>query len=92
MYVSIDQLHLRWMDVSGQEHRVRPITQRALELLHQRLNNQLLTSAMRLEDLNLSRLILPPMAINFRVLTDEGAAEKLADAMYSALLARWQEG
>jgi hypothetical protein len=92
MFVSIDQLHLTFTGIPGHVHRVNPIAQRALALLRLRLRDQLLASSIRLEELSIASLIVPPLELDMRTMSDEGAAEKLADVMYGALLARWQEG
>jgi hypothetical protein len=92
MHINLDQLNLRFSNTAGHAHRVQPITRRALELLRLRLRNELLASGARLDTLNLETLIVPALNLDMRTLSDEGVAERLAGAMYTALKAHWQDG
>jgi hypothetical protein len=92
MHANIDHLNLRIASASGHEHRIRPITRRALELLRLRLRDELLAADARMDDQWLANLSLPALRVDLASLSDEAVADQLADAMYSALRARWQEG
>lgn len=91
MRLNINHLRLKFTNAAGHEHRVRPVTRRVLELLRVRLRNELLASGARLDSLRLETLSLPALNVNLRFMDDEAVAEKVADAMYTALRARWQE-
>jgi len=88
MRLQIDQLHLRFAGATGHTHRAQPITRRALELLRWRL----LAAGMPAAALNIATLTMPPVALDLRAVSDEAAAEKIAEAMYTALHARWPAG
>ena len=92
MFLSVDHLRLKFAHASGHEHRVRPITRRAVELLRLRLRDELLSSGVRLESLSLATLAVPSVNLDLGTLNDEDVAEKVAEAMYAALRGRWQEG
>jgi hypothetical protein len=92
MRLEIDRLQLKFEQAAGHEHRVRPVTLRALELLRLRLRNELPGSGARLDGQLPASLRVEATEVNLAVMSDESAAEKLADAMFSALWARRQEG
>ena len=92
MRLTVDHLHLKFAGAAGHTHRVRPITQRALELLRLRLRDELLASGAHLENLSLEALAVPPLNMDLHIVSDEAAAEKLAEVMFTALRGRWQEG
>jgi hypothetical protein len=92
MHLSVDRLRLRFANAAGHEHRMRPITRRALELLHLRLREELLAAGVHLESLSLDTLVVPPMNLDLGTLSDDGVAQKVAETMYTALRTRWQEG
>lgn len=91
MRLNINHLRLRFANAAGHEHRLRPVTRRALELLRVRLRDELLASGARLDSLRLETLSLPALNMNLRFMDDEAVAEKVADALYAELHARWQE-
>jgi hypothetical protein len=90
--LKIDRMRLSIANAIGHEHRVRPILIRALELLRMRLRHGLLVPGARLDHLNLETLRVEPLKMDLRVLSDEVVAEKVAEAMFTAVRARWQEG
>lgn len=88
MRVQIDRLRLQFAGAAGHAHRAQPITRRALELLRWRM----LAAGMPAAALELPALTMPRIALDLRAVSDEAAAEKVAEAMYTALHAHWQEG
>lgn len=83
--VQLDRLRIRWSGAHGHEHRLGPIAQRALAILRERM---LYEAAGDLADRALERVTSKPIALDLALLSDEAAAARLADSLYSALRAR----
>ncbi len=82
--LKIDQLKLQIDNAAGQEHRIEPITTRAVTLLADRLGERWLPGT-HLPDIHMERLSVPPMDVNLSGMTDEAAAEAIASALLDAL-------
>jgi len=89
--LNINHLRLKFANAAGHEPRVQPATRRALELLRLRLRDELLASGAQLDSLHLETLVVPALKVDLRFMSDEALAEKVAEALYTALRARWQE-
>ncbi len=89
MRVTVDRLRLNLTGAAGHEHRVRPITRRALEQLCVRLRDDLRFLSGGPGDLLLERLTVPPLTADLDTLSDEAAAERVSVAVYTAIRAHW---
>jgi hypothetical protein len=80
----IDCLRLEINTASGCEHRVRPIALRATEVLAARLD-RLCADAGRKTALSLDTVSVPPVNVDWNRMSDEQAANQIADAWLSAV-------
>jgi hypothetical protein len=79
--LKIDQLHLHIDDAAGHEHRIQPITERAMNILAERWSG--INGAAGAE--NSERLSLPPIDLHLDSMSDEQAAQAIAGAILERL-------
>lgn len=83
--LTIERLHLQVENAAGQEHRIRPITNRAVTILAERLGERWAIGE-RIPDMkNIESLSIPPMSFNLNRMSDEQAATSIANAMLEVL-------
>ena len=82
--VHVGRLRLSLGDGAGHEHRVRPIVTRALHLLQHRLRAEA-GAGVPWPSLHVHTLHVPAMRVALQATSDEGVAERVADAMHRAL-------
>lgn len=85
MRVTVDRLRITVAGARDQEHRLRGIAHRALELLAEHVRARAVPDAPRCGDRPHPRVTLPPIAVDLRRLPDEAVALRLAGALYGAL-------
>jgi hypothetical protein len=78
--LKIERLRLTIQNAAGHEHRIQPIAMRALELLAHQLDG--------LSGRQLDTLTARPIDLNLSHVSDEQAAEGIANAWANALTAR----
>jgi len=83
--LQINRLNLTIENAAGQEHRVRPITARAMTLLAERLDLRLIDEGGRIGTQNIERLNVPSVDVNLNQMSDEQAAGAIASAIVEAL-------
>jgi hypothetical protein len=81
--VRVGRLRLAVGDGAGHEHRVRPIVARALHLLHERLGAEARAGAW--SSVRVGALRVPVLRLDLRTTSDDGAAERMAEALHAAL-------
>ena len=83
--VKIDAINLTLTGAAGQEHRIRPILSLAVQRLAERLEAQgaEVESSERRE---WSALQVPPIMVEMHRMTEAQVAERVADALWEALL------
>ncbi len=86
MRIKLDRLSIRVAAGPAQEHRLRGITRRALELLGEQVRARPLSGNHRAA--GFERLTAPPLALDLRRMPDETVALQLAGALYGALRSR----
>lgn len=83
--LKIDCLNLNIEDAAGHEHRIRPITTRAFGLLADRLGERWATGQRTPDTKNIGRLNVPPIRLSLNQVSDEQAANYIANAVLEAL-------
>ena len=83
--LKIDQLELNIRDAAGHEHRVEPIVLRALGILAERLDERGMAQGASPDRQNVADLSAPPVRLDLNVMSDERAANAIADAVLEAL-------
>ena len=78
--LKIESLHFNLSDAGGHEHRVEGITRRAIDLMTERLPMPL-AYAMYLES-----LAVLPIRLRLEAMSDEEAADRIANAIVDALI------
>ncbi|HZS87710.1 MAG TPA: hypothetical protein VFE42_09520, partial [Chloroflexota bacterium] len=86
--VKIDCLNLSIADAVGQEHRIRPIAERAAHLLADRLDTQPMDARGRRGATVLEDLRVAPITLNLVGTSNEQAAAVIAGALFDALALR----
>jgi hypothetical protein len=84
--VRIGHLRLALGDGAGHEHRVRPIVTRAMHLLHQRLCAEAATGV-SWPSMRVHTLRVPAVRLAMAAMSDDGVAERMAEALHGALRA-----
>ncbi len=79
--LKIDQLRLNIDNAAGHEHRIRPITERAMSILAERWSG--INGAA--SDITSERLSLPPIDLHLSRMSDEQAAQAIAGAIIAGL-------
>jgi hypothetical protein len=82
--VHIHDLKLTIRDAQGHEHRIRPIAQRAAEVLAAKLEQQAASGAGR-ESVEVEGVSAPAVSLDLNQSTDEHAANEIAAAWLDAL-------
>ena len=77
--LGINSLHINFTNAAGQEHRIEPLTRRALDLTAERLPMHL-TAAPDVES-----LAIEPIRLRLGMLSDDEAANQIAGAILEAL-------
>lgn len=80
----IEHLRLNLEGEAGQEHRVRPIAERAIALLADRLDEYEVAPRTRDRQM-LDQLPVPPVSLHLNGLSNQQAADQLARALLEAL-------
>ena len=83
--LKIDRLNLNIEDAAGHEHRIRPITSRAFGILADRLGERWSTGQQMPDMKNVEKLSVPPMSLSLHHMSDEQAADHIANAVLEAL-------
>ncbi len=83
--LTIERMNLGFDVASGQEHRARPIAQRAVEILARRLDERWLIQERLPRVVSVDALEVPEVQLDLPRLTDEQAAETIASALADAL-------
>jgi len=78
--LTIDHLNLNLSNAAGHEHRLDSIARRAFDLLSERLPSGLEAST------HFDRLEVEPLSLRLATMSDDEAANALADALAEALL------
>jgi len=81
--LKIDQLHFNIENGAGQEHRIRPITTRAITILAGRLEGVETAGDRKIDHLRVS-----DASLNLSAMSDEQAASALASTLLDALILR----
>jgi hypothetical protein len=84
----IDRLSLTIANGAGHEHRVEPIAARAVALLGERLDSWLADRRAAPGPGAIEGLRAAPVSMDLGRLSDEAAADQLADALLAALAPR----
>lgn len=79
--LKIDQLQLHINDAAAHEHRIQPITERAMSILAERWSG--INGAASAE--KSERLSVPPIDLNLDSMSDEQAAQAIAGAIIERL-------
>ena len=83
--LTIERMNLRLDAANGQEHRARPIARRAAEILASRLDEKWLIRERLPRTVNVESLEVPAIRLDLPRMTDEQAADAIADAVVDAL-------
>lgn len=83
--LKIDRLNLNIEDAAGHEHRIRTITSRALGILADRLGERWATEQHMPDTKNIEKLSVPPINLSLNQMSDEQAANYIANALLEAL-------
>jgi hypothetical protein len=83
--LKIDHLNLNIEDATGHEHRIRPITSRAFNILADRLGEQWTTGQHMPNTKNIEKLSVPPISLSLNQMSDEQAANYIAKTVLEAL-------
>ena len=86
--LKIARLNLNIESAAGQEHRIQPITARAMNILAERLDMRLTAEEQTIGSQNIERLSVPAMDLNLKQMSDEQAAGAIASAILEALALR----
>jgi CHASE2 domain-containing sensor protein len=81
MDVRIDELQINVNDISGQEHRIGPVVERAVALLIERIR----MADARARSVKVDALRAEPVNLNFSSTSDEQAAAALARTWFESL-------
>lgn len=84
--LTIEHLQLNIENATGQEHRIRPITTRAVTILSDRLGERWAVKEQMLNIQNLESLSVPPVKLTLQQMSDEQAANAIAQAILEALI------
>jgi hypothetical protein len=83
--LNINRLNLNIADAAGQEHRIRPITMRAVAILADRLEERWAAGGWEPNGRPLDSLSVPPIGLDLNRMSDEQAASAIANALLKAL-------
>jgi hypothetical protein len=83
--LKIDHLNLNMENAAGHEHRVRPVAERAVALLSNRLEARWAVEGWAPRAAELDHLDIQPLSLNLNGVSDEQAAQAIADALFDAL-------
>lgn len=83
--LTIERLHLQIENATGQEHRIRSITNRAVSILAERVGERWAIGERIPDTQTIESLSVPPMSFNLGRMSDEQAAVYIADAMLEVL-------
>jgi hypothetical protein len=89
--LTIDRLRLQIIDGAGHEHRVEPIATRAVALLGDRilaLSDVAGDALADRRDEQFQAVSIPPVSLDLGRMSDQEAAERLAEAMEVTIKAR----
>ena len=82
--LKIDSLGINIRNAAGHEHRVHPITLRAIAILGERLESLHGGSS----NLSIAHVSVPPVNLDLGRMSDEAAATSIAEALLGALALR----
>lgn len=83
--LKIDRLNLNIEDAAGHEHRIRPITSRAFDILADRLGERWAAGERMPAMKNIESLSVPPIRLSLNQVSDEQAADYIAQVVLEAL-------
>lgn len=86
--LKIERLRLNIANAAGHEHRIEPIALRAVALLAERLDGPRASANLPLAQRQWEALSTEPVDLQLNVMSDEQAAEGIANAWANALTAR----
>jgi hypothetical protein len=78
--LKIEQLQLHIENAAGHEHRIPPITERAMSILAERWSESAAGDSQEIENLS-----VPPIDLNLDSMSDEQAAQAIAGAIFEGL-------
>ena len=81
----IECLHLNIQNAAGQEHRIQPITLRALDVVAERLQLHLADAWPATAGSDVESVRLVPVSLCLDAMSDEQAANEMAGALVEAL-------
>lgn len=82
--LKIDRLNLNIEDATGHEHRIQPITSRAFGILADRLGERWATGQRMPNTKNIEKLSVPPINLSLNQMSDEQAANYIANVVLEA--------
>ena len=83
--LTVERLRLQIENATGQEHRIRPITTLAFNILADRLGERWATGQRMPNTKNIEKLSVPPINLSLNQMSDEQAANNIANAVLEAL-------
>ncbi len=83
--LKIDRLQLSITNATGQEHRIQPITLRALDVVAERLQLHLADAWPATAGSDVESVRLAPISLRLDAMSDEQAANEMAGALVEAL-------
>jgi hypothetical protein len=84
--LNIDSLALRFSNVAGHEHRIRPIVARAAAIFAERTDAYCQANSYAWGEKSVDTLTASPVNVDLRAATDEHAAQNIARAWLHALM------
>jgi hypothetical protein len=83
--LKIERVNLNIENAAGQGHRIRPIAVRAVTLLAEHLDERLAAGGRGPDTRKIGGLSAPPINLSLRGMSDDRAAQVVADALSKSL-------